>query len=101
MDFFVLGEEEIIIGFDVVGIQGKVVSTREEALYGFREAKNLPGLKALIMTEDVCSFIEEEVTAWNLSGQFPLLVEIPGIQGRREGKKSLLQSIREAVGVSV
>ncbi|MCL1817388.1 MAG: ATPase V [Spirochaetaceae bacterium] len=101
MDFFVLGEEEIIIGFDVVGIQGRVVAAREEALAGFHDAVALPGLKALIITEEAASFIEEEITAWNLSGRFPLVVEIPGIQGRMEGKKSLMQSIREAVGISV
>ena len=101
MDFFVLGEEEIIIGFDVVGVQGRVVSSREDALSGFQEAVAIPGLKVLIMTEEAASFIDEELTAWNLSGRFPLLVEIPGIQGRLQGKKSLMQSIREAVGISV
>ena len=101
MDFFVLGEEEIIIGFDVVGIQGRTVATREEALSGFRDAVKLPDLKALIMTEEAASLIEDEITAWNLAGGFPLLVEIPGLHGRMEGKKSLMQSIREAVGISV
>ena len=101
MDFFVLGEEEIIIGFDVVGIQGRVVTTRDEALSGFRDAVQIPGLKALIITEETASLIEEELMEWNLTGGFPLLVEIPGIHGRMEGKKSLMQSIREAVGISV
>ncbi|MDR1933116.1 MAG: ATPase V [Spirochaetales bacterium] len=101
MDFFVLGEEEIIIGFNVVGIQGRLVTTRDEALEGFRYALSLPQLKILILTEEAASLIGEEVTEWNMSGKFPLLVEIPGIQGRMEGKKTLVQSIREAVGISV
>ena len=101
MDFFILGEEEILIGFDVVGIQGRVVTTREEALSGFREATALDGLKALIITEDAAALIEDEIIEWNMSGRFPLLVEIPGLKGRREGKKSLIQSIREAVGISI
>ena len=101
MDFFVIGEEEIIIGFDVVGIQGRVVATREEALAAFHEAVDIPDLKALILTEEASFLIDEEVTAWNLSCRFPLLVEIPGIHGRMEGKKSLIQAIREAVGINV
>jgi V/A-type H+-transporting ATPase subunit F len=101
MDFFVLGEEEIIIGFAVVGVQGRVVSTREEALEGFLYAVALPDLKTLIMTEEVASLITEKVTEWNMSGRFPLLMEIPGLQGRLEGKKTLVESIREAVGISV
>jgi V/A-type H+-transporting ATPase subunit F len=101
MDFFVLGEEEIIIGFGTVGIQGRTVTRREDALTGFDYAVSLPGLKVLIITEEAASFIEEKITAWDMSGQFPLVVEVPGIQGRMEGKKTLIQSIREAVGISV
>jgi V/A-type H+-transporting ATPase subunit F len=33
--------------------------------------------------------------------QYPLIVEIPGIHGHMEGKKSLTDAIREAVGISV
>ncbi|MDR1315352.1 MAG: ATPase V [Spirochaetales bacterium] len=101
MDFFVLGEEEIIIGFGTVGIQGRVVARREEAVAGFDYAVSLPDLKVLIITEEAASFMEEKITAWNMSGRFPLLVEVPGIQGRMEGRKTLVESIREAVGISV
>jgi V/A-type H+-transporting ATPase subunit F len=101
MDFFVLGEEEVIIGFNVVGIQGQVVETKDEALEGFRQALSFPDLKVLILTEEVSAFIDEKAAEWNMSGRFPLLVEIPGIQGRLEGKKNLVESIREAVGISV
>ena len=101
MEFFVLGEEEIIIGFNLVGIQGRVVGSREAALEEFASAVKLPGLKVLIMTEETANLLEDKVTEWNMAGGFPLLVEIPGLQGRLEGRKTLVQSIHEAVGISV
>lgn len=101
MEFFVLGEEEIIIGFNLVGIQGRVVGSREAALEEFAFAVKLPGLKVLIMTEETANLLEDKVAEWNMAGGFPLLVEIPGLQGRLEGRKTLVQSIREAVGISV
>jgi V/A-type H+-transporting ATPase subunit F len=101
MDFFVLGEEEIIIGFGIVGIQGRIITRREEALAGFDYAVSLPDLKILIITEETAALMEEEILAWNMAGRFPLVVEVPGIQGRMEGKKTLVESIREAVGISV
>ena len=101
MDFFVLGEEEIIIGFNLVGIQGMPVRSRHEAEDGFDAAVSREGLKVLILTEEVAMLIEDRVLEWNMSGRFPLLVEIPGPQGRLEGKKSLVDSIREAVGIGV
>lgn len=101
MDFFVLGEEEIILGFNLVGIQGRVATTRAEAFEGFRYAVDSGEFKVLILTEEIATLLDQEVTDWNMSGRFPLLVEIPGLQGRLEGKKTLVESIREAVGISV
>jgi V/A-type H+-transporting ATPase subunit F len=57
--------------------------------------------KILILTEDVSAMIEDEVLAWQKGSQYPLIVEIPGIHGHLEGKKSLTDAIREAVGISV
>ena len=45
--------------------------------------------------------IEEEINEWQMQGKFPLIVEIPGLQGKISGKKSLTDSIREAVGIHV
>jgi V/A-type H+-transporting ATPase subunit F len=38
---------------------------------------------------------------WQLSGRYPLLVEIPGIGGRLEGRKTLVDAIREAIGIHI
>jgi V/A-type H+-transporting ATPase subunit F len=38
---------------------------------------------------------------WQLSGRYPLLVEIPGISGKHIDRKTLVESIREAIGIQV
>lgn len=101
MEFYVLGEEELVIGFRLVGIEGKVATNREEALEGFLYATKELKPRVLILTEEVASLLENETAEWNLSGQFPLLVEVPGLQGKLEGRKTLVESIREAIGISV
>ena len=53
------------------------------------------------MSEDVSVMLEDEVIAWQKKGEFPLIVEIPPLSGHLEGKLSLTDSIRQAVGVSV
>jgi V/A-type H+-transporting ATPase subunit F len=45
--------------------------------------------------------IEDEVLEWQKGGQYPLIVEIPGLHGHLEGKKSLTDAIREAIGIHV
>jgi V/A-type H+-transporting ATPase subunit F len=111
-DFFVVAEEEIVLAFRMVGVDGRAASGREEALDAFRFATGTAadpsgrpyksrGVKVLILTEDVADALESEALEWQLSGGFPLIVEIPS-QGRpRPGRKSLVALVREAVGVGI
>jgi len=36
-----------------------------------------------------------------LPSRYPLVVEMPGLMGRQPGRKTLVDSIREAIGVRV
>ncbi len=110
MEYFVIAEREIILGFKLVGVDGSIALNRAEALTAFRRVTGSGGVesvpvgerpKILILTEDVSAMIEDEVLAWQKGSQYPLIVEIPGIHGHLEGKKSLTDAIREAVGISV
>jgi V/A-type H+-transporting ATPase subunit F len=102
VEFYVLAEEEVVIGFQFVGIGGTIVSTPDEAQVAFREAI-LPerDIRVLVLTEPVSAMIESEVLEWQASGDYPLIVEVPGLHGRMEGKRSLVDAIREAVGIQV
>ncbi|MBQ9538537.1 MAG: V-type ATP synthase subunit F [Treponema sp.] len=111
MEYFVIGEREIVLGFMLVGVPGSAVSNREEALDIFMDitgqsnklnrtmASSRP--KVLILTEDVSDMLSHEVEAHQMTGKAPLVVEIPGLGGHLEGRKTLTQSIREAVGIQV
>ncbi|MBQ3670542.1 MAG: V-type ATP synthase subunit F [Treponema sp.] len=110
MEYFVIGEREIVLGFNLVGVKGAIATSRNEALDAFLRLTGHGGTvsvpvderpKILILTEEVSAMLEDEVLDWQKGAQYPLIVEIPGIHGHLEGKKSLTESIREAVGISV
>lgn len=114
MEYYIIGERELVLAFGLVGVKGTYASNRDQALEAFYKLtgqKNSAKLvatpinvdipKILILTENVYVMLDEEIRAWQLSGKFPLIVEIPGLQGKMVGKKSLTDSIREAVGISV
>lgn len=111
MEYFVIGERELVLGFMLVGVKGKSVSNRQEALESFnRMTGQLSAVyapveqdrpKVLILTEDVADMLSKEVQAWQMKGTAPLIVEIPGLHGRIQGRKTLTDSIREAVGIQV
>lgn len=112
MKYYLIGDRELVLAFGLVGVDGSVAVTRDEALdifnrvTGRNSGKNrMPDTgerpKVLILTEDVAVLLESEVKEWQMGGKAPLIVEIPGIHGPLEGKKSLTDAIREAVGIQV
>lgn len=110
MKFYIIGAREIVLAFRLTGVEGTVAETRTEVLDAFNKitgkggTSGLPSAeipRVLILTEDAASQIEEEEIAWQKTGKFPLIVEVPGLNGHIEGKKSLSDSIREAVGIQI
>lgn len=97
-----LGQSEIVTGFGLAGVRGKACVTREEVLEAFREKTGkASGVKVLILSEDASSLIQDELLEWQLSGAYPLVVEIPPLSGSPMGKKSMVETIREAIGIHV
>ena len=111
MEYFVIGEAELVTGFALVGVKGQVALNRQTALDFFKKmtgqsssvsevtSENRP--KVLIVTEDVADMIQDEILKWQMLGTAPLIVEIPGLQGHLTGRKTLTDSIREAIGIQV
>jgi len=106
MEYFFLGDEELVTAFRFIGINGAAVKDASEAVKAFKEiteGKNekAADCKILVMTEDTADCIGDLALEWQLSGLYPLLVEIPGISGRKPDRKTLVDAIREAIGIHV
>jgi V/A-type H+-transporting ATPase subunit F len=117
LDYFFLGETELVTAFRFIGIDGAAVKDSPEAVAVFRritEGWNEAGTivlpdslsgadscRVLIVTEEVADWLGDFMVNWQLLGHYPLLVEIPGLNGRLTGRKTLVESIREAIGVRI
>ena len=117
MDYFFIGDSELVTAFRFIGIEGLAVRDTTEAAAVFRRITEgwieeagtaLPGslsgaenCRVLIVTEEVASWLDELLINWQISGNYPLIVEIPGILGKYPGRKTLVDSIREAIGIDV
>ena len=118
MDYFFLGDPELVTAFSFVGIKGVSVLNADDAHKAFRRITEgydetagtvlpsvlWPGLEScrvLILTEEVADWLGDSLVQWQLSGHYPLIVEVPGLMGRLAGRKTLVDSIREAIGVRV
>jgi V/A-type H+-transporting ATPase subunit F len=116
VEYFFIGSEELLAAFRFVGVDGVAALTRAEAVSAFERitgAEEAPGsapgkapyeeagCKVLILEEAVAAEIESYVVDWQLKGRPPLIVEIPGLGGHIPGHTTLVDAIREAVGISI
>lgn len=110
MQFYIIGEREIVLAFKLTGVEGTIAETRTEVLEAFYRVtrqsvkvsdsdSEIP--RVLILTEQAASQIEDEEIKWQKTGKFPLIVEVPGLNGHVPGKKTLFDAIKEAIGVEV
>jgi V/A-type H+-transporting ATPase subunit F len=102
VDYYFIGEVELLTAFRFVGVDGCAVNSAEQALAAFKNITNGEApYKILILSETVSDWLCAELTAWQLSGRYPLVVETPPLSGHIEGRKTLVDAIREAIGIHV
>lgn len=110
MKYYIIGQRELVLAFKMIGVEGVAAETRSEVLEAFNRVTGKGGNLAvpsseipriLILTEDAADLIQVEEIEWQKTGKFPLIVEIPGLNGHNPNRKSLTDSIREAIGIQV
>ena len=101
MKFYVIGDEETVLGFQLVGIEGEVVTSAEEATAALKKAFETEGLGIVVITERIAEMIRQQVDQYVYKTTFPLIIEIPDQQGPMEGRGSVRDMIRAAVGINL
>jgi V/A-type H+/Na+-transporting ATPase subunit F len=101
LKFFVIGDADTVLGFRLAGVEGDVVRTADETRASLEKAFVRKDLGVLIVPERVAQLARPLVDGHSAKGAFPLLIEIPDIAGPMEGRKTVKEMIRSAVGVQL
>ena len=101
MRYFVIGDEDTVLGFGLVGVEGTVVAAEDEARDIFSRVIQESEIGVVIITERVADQIREQVDRYVFTEDFPLILEIPDRRGRIEGRPSLREVANRAIGISV
>lgn len=101
MKFFVIGDRDTILGFKLAGVEGRAVTGAFEAREALKVATSTEGVGIIIITERIADLIREEVDKYIYGTTVPLVIEIPDRQGSLEGKKSISELVKEAVGMKI
>lgn len=99
LKFYTIGDRETVLGFSLVGVPGQVVNTPEEAVEALDAAFKTEGLGIIIISERIAQTIRDRVNQYLYNTSFPLIIEIPDRDGPMEGRGSVRDQIRAAVGI--
>lgn len=101
MKFFVIGDEDMVLGFSLVGVDGVVVGEAREAHQALDMAMEHNDIGIILLSERVANLIRPEVRSYFFHQAYPLIVEIPdrlGVVGERVSIQDIVQT---AVGIRI
>lgn len=101
MKFYVIGDKDTVLGFSLAGVDGEVVSSKEEAHEALKTAFQKEDMGVIVITERTAQWVRHEVDQYIYKTSFPLIIEIPDREGPLEGRGSIRDMIRTAVGIKL
>ncbi len=100
MKYFVIGDEDTVLGFSLVGVFGMQATNAQQAKRAWDKAVEDSQNGIIIITDEVANMIRPIVDRFLFSESFPLVVEIPSPRSK-EGGTDLRALVNQAIGVSL
>jgi vacuolar-type H+-ATPase subunit F/Vma7 len=98
MTAYVIGEEEVVLGFALAGIAGAAPADREAALRDFAAATERADLLVMV-TEAVADWFADEIREAVVSGK--MVQVIPGVHAARERSPDSQMLLLSALGIKL
>ena len=99
MKYHIIGDEDAVLGFGMVGVEGHVAETLDDAQAVFAAVLKDQEIGIVIITETVAELIRPLVDQYMFTKQFPLIVEIPDRKGPVPDKPSIRELANQAIGI--
>lgn len=100
MRIFVIGNQDAVLGFSLVGVDGRIVTDAQLVREALEASLADRTIGLLLITSDVAEHVRERVDALKVSSFAPLVVEVPGPEVD-EQPPSLKDLVQRAVGISL
>lgn len=101
MKYYVIGDQDTVLGFRMVGVEGRTAESETEAGRVFEEALKEGDIGVIIITERTADLIRPRVNEYLYREQFPLILEIPDRRGPVEGRPGMREIVNAAIGISL
>jgi V/A-type H+-transporting ATPase subunit F len=100
MRAFVIGDYDMVTGFQLAGIKGVAVSTVDEALHALSKAVENVDVALILISEGFSTKMRDSIDKLRLERITPVIVELPGRLGP-SGAIDMSSILRKAIGAKV
>jgi V/A-type H+/Na+-transporting ATPase subunit F len=101
MKYAIIGDEETVLSFGMVGVSGKVATSPDEAETAFQEILEDKNVGIIIVTENVADMMRATVDKYLFTVSFPLIVEVPDRKGAKPGRPGFKEMVNAAIGIKL
>lgn len=102
MKFFLISDNiDTLIGLQLVGIEGKVVHTRNDFLEILSEKMKDETIGIILVTTKLVDLCPDIISEIKLKQQKPLITEIPDRHGQSKIGETIDGYVSEAIGVKL
>ncbi len=101
MKYAIIGDEDAVLSFGMVGVSGKVATSPDEATTAFQEILEDKEVGIIIVTESVADMMRSTVQKYLFTVSFPLIVEIPDRKGTKPGRPGIKELVNAAIGIKL
>jgi V/A-type H+-transporting ATPase subunit F len=101
MEFYIIGDQDTVLGFSLAGIEGRGVKDSREALDVLKETLEKPEIGILLITERIAHELRADIDAIMIERKFPLIIEIPDMEGPLEERVTISDLVKSAIGIKI
>ena len=96
MKAYVIGDKDLVLGFQLIGIPGLSVSDENEALEALKKVVETQEAKIIFISEDLSTLIEDELNIIRSENSGLIIVEVPGrfeVKGELPSVQKIIRKI--------
>jgi len=99
--YFVIGDEDTVLGLGMAGVEGRIVNDVQEADLALSAALADTDIGIILITERCADFVREKVDRYLFTSAFPLIVEIADRKGALPGRPGIREMVNKAIGIKL
>jgi V/A-type H+-transporting ATPase subunit F len=101
MKIFAIGDDETVLGFRLIGIDGVAVDDAESTSKTLRSALSRKDIGIVLITEKAADTVRDEVDSRVFASGLPLVLEIPDSSGAAPSRATIEEIVRKAIGIGL